>query len=279
MDSIMDSVMDFIQAHPIKIGLGILAVVVVIMIIMFSKKSGFQPTLITDPALLTTLQPMSFQPLEEIVNDGFPRPPSVVPEETGLAMVYPQGSGVGMSKEDSNSFGPNNVLLTDYTTPESYGESSLADPNGNNGSREGSRILKIKSTGNQMGYKPVDESVGSMFAGAYTNDSIQQTPALINGAKPMNYSDNFNPEQNLKLQTSPGAQSTLPNCESTYPSVVKYKDFCITAGDIPYGQVVENKVNPRLVSRWESFTGDYSREQALEPIDGLLYPNLNVLTQ
>jgi hypothetical protein len=84
--------------------------------------------------------------------------------------------------------------------------------------------------------------------------------------------------ENLVIQTSPGQTSTLPNCEQTYPNVVKYKDFCITEGDIPYGQVVDGRVNPRLVSRWESYTGDYSREAALQNIDGVLYPELNVLT-
>ena len=62
-------------------------------------------------------------------------------------------------------------------------------------------------------------------------------------------------------------------------NIEKYGDFCITEVDIPYGQVVNGKVNPRLVSRWESYTGQYSRDAALEPIDGLLYPNLNVLTK
>jgi hypothetical protein len=275
----MDSVMDFIRNNPIKLGLSVLAVVVVIMIIFFTNKSGFQQTLVTNPSLLTTLQPKSFPPIEEIVKDGLPRPPPVVPEEIGLSMAYPQGSGVGMSNMDSNSFGSPNVLLTDYTTPESYGESSLSDPTGNNGASEGSRILKIKNTGYQMGYKPVDESIESLFAGAYTNETFQQSPSLINGEEAVNYNDNFNPSQNLKLQASPGSYSTLPNCESTYPNVVKYKNFCITAGDIPYGEVVDNKVNPRLVSRDESFTGNYSRKEALDPVDGLLYPNLNVLTQ
>ena len=107
---------------------------------------------------------------------------------------------------------------------------------------------------------------------------VQKGPLFVNGASSINYSDSFNPEDNLMIQTSPGQTSTLRNCEKTYPNVVKYGDSCITEGDIPYGQVVDGKVNPRLVSRWESYTGDYSRQAALDPIDGVLYPNLNVLT-
>ena len=99
--------------------------------------------------------------------------------------------------------------------------------------------------------------------------------SFLYGNENINYSDSFNPDDNLKIQTSPGQSSTLTNCETTYPNVVKYNDFCITAGDIPYGQVVDGKVNPRLVSRWESLTGNYSREEALAPIDGVLYPQLN----
>ena len=119
--------------------------------------------------------------------------------------------------------------------------------------------------------------MGTLFAGAYTQGEVQDGSTLINGAQPVNYNSLFNPEDNLKLQTSPGQQSNLPNCETTYPNVVKYNNFCITEGDIPYGQIVDNKVNPRLVSRWESFTGDYSRQDALTPIDGVLYPNLAIL--
>ena len=263
--------------------IGIAIVVLTIIILFFSgafKKSGFKTTLITPMDQIEPIPPMEFTPLSQKI-DGISLAQPVVPEEIGLAMLYPQGAGASMSKKDSNSFEPTQPgpLLTDYTIPESYGESSLTDPMGDKGASEGSRILKIKSTGNQMMYKPVDESMGDIFAGAYSQDEVQKGSTLINGAQQVNYNNNFVPNDNLRLQTSPGQESTLPNCETTYPNVVKYNNFCITEGDIPYGQVIDNKVNPRLVSRWESFTGDYSREAALAPIDGVLYPNLGVLVK
>jgi len=187
-----------------------------------------------------------------------------------------------MVKSDSNAFTPGNPgpLLTDYSIPESIGESSLSDPTGNNGAGEGARVLRIKSTGSQLDYKPVDESLTENFSVAYGKGEVQAGKVgLINGAQAVNYENGYIPENNLKLQASAGQESTLPNCETWYPNTVKYKDYCITEGDIPYGQVVDNKVNPRLVSRWESYTGDYSRQAALSPIDGVLYPNLNVLVK
>ena len=252
---------------------------VILIIVLLTRKSNFKQTLITPN--LDNSQPSSFPPINKAEKPEIPLQPPVVPEEIGLAMVYPQGTGVGMSKSDSNSFTTSNPgpLLTSYTLPQAYGESSLSDPMGNNGASQGSRIIKIKDAGSQMVYKPVDESMDKTFAGAYSNGDVQDGSTLINGSQPVDYNEfGYTPEQNLKLQTSPGQSSTLPNCESTYPNVVKYNDMCITDGDIPYGQVVDNKVNPRLVSRWESFTGDYSRENALAPIDGLLYPNLNIQT-
>jgi hypothetical protein len=271
--------MDFLK-KPWVIGVVVL-VIVAIVVMMFSK-SNFKTTLSSPMNTLDTIPPKAFTNLSEDDGGGINLVPPTVAEEIGLAMVYPQGAGVGMTNADSNSFEPTNPgpLLTDYTIPESYGESSLTDPYGTNGASQGARILKIKSTGNQLNYKPTDESLTTVFAPAYTNSGeVQDGSTLINGAIPVNYSDGFNPESNLKIQTSPGQESTLPNCETTYPNVVKYKDFCITEGDIPYGQVVDGKVNPRLVSRWESYTGDYSREAALQPIDGVLYPNLNVLVK
>ena len=270
--------------------LALLTIVLLIVCIYFYNtrqnfKSKFKSTLITPMSQLDENQPKSFPEL----NTNSPQPSSlpdrinlekpVVPEEIGLAMVYPQGGGIGMSKNDSNSFTNSNPgpLLTDYTQPASYGESNMTDPTGNNGVTQSSRILKIKNLGNQMLYKPVDESMRSTFAGAYNASDVQDGSTLINGTQQLNYTDSqFNPEQNLKIQASPGQMSDLPNCETTYPNVVKYNGMCISEGDIPYGKVVDDKVNPRLVSRWESYTGDYSRENALQPIDGLLYPQLNV---
>jgi len=274
--------MDFSKLNPMIVGGVILAVVLIIVLIgvfTSSFKSPFKSTLITPMDQLDNSQPKSFPSLNETQlnpEEHIKLEPPVVPEEIGLAMVYPQGSGVGMSKSDSNSFTDSNPgpLLTEYTQPQSYGESNIIQPVY---AAQGSRIIKIKDTGNQMVYKPVDESMKSTFAGAYNAGDVQDGSTLINGTQQVNYNDvPFDPEQNLKLQSSPGQMSTLPNCETTYPNVVKYNDMCITDGDIPYGKVVDNKVNPRLVSRWESYTGDYSRENALQPIDGLLYPNLNV---
>jgi hypothetical protein len=269
--------MDFIKNNPQMM---IFLVVAIVIGIVIMSTSNFKNTLITpidqlDPGS----QPMVFPKISTDIPNGIPLADPVVPEEIGLGMVYPQGKGVGMSKSDSNSFQPGNPgpLLTDYSIPESYGESNLSDPTGMNGAGQGSRVIKIKNAGNQMMYKPTDESMNTKYASAYTKGEIQDGTTLINGAQPVDYSDSFTPEQNLKLQTSPGQQSNFPNCETTYPNVVKYGDMCITEGDIPYGQVVDGKVNPRLVSRWESFTGNYSRESALAPIDGVLYPNLNVL--
>jgi hypothetical protein len=128
-------------------------------------------------------------------------------------------------------------------------------------------------------YQPVDESIKDVYASSGSANEVQTGKLFINGSDIINYSSQFEPEQNLKIQSSPGQYNTSPaDCETTYPKTVKYNNSCITEGDIPYGQVVNNKVNPRLVSRWESFTGDYSREQALQQVDGVLYPDLKVLT-
>jgi hypothetical protein len=265
----------------------VLVLLFIVVLYVMVSKSSFNPTLNTTPNV-TDAQPRSFPAINKPEPDNANQSGDVfkletpdVPEEIGLYMAYPQGSGVGMSSADSNSFYPDKPgpLLTDHVGPESYGESSLADPSGFQGADQGCRVLKLKGTGNQLVYKPLDETTKCNFSAAYTPGEFQKGATFINGVQPFNYTDSFNPESNLILQTSPGQQSTLTNCESTYPNVVKYKDMCITAGDIPYGQVVDGKVNPRLVSRWESFTGDYSRKDALSPIDGVLYPDLGVLTQ
>jgi hypothetical protein len=244
------------------------------------KKSGFTTELNVPVDSLNSEQPKVFPNITKKTGNFPPLAKPVVPEEIGLAMVYPQGSGVGMSILDSNSFYPDKpgTLLTDFKIPPSYGESSLTDPNGTNGAQEGARVLRIASTGSQTSYKPTDESRTINYAAAYSDGEVQSGQTLIEGHTPINYTDSFVPENNLVIQTSPGQQGTKTSCEKTYPNVIKYGDFCITEGDIPYGQVVDGKVNPRLVSRWESFTGDYSRDAALTPIDGVLYPNLAILT-
>ena len=214
-------------------------------------------------------------------NQSVPLLPATIKEETGFAMLYPQGSGVGMTPNDSNAFTPSNpgTLLTEYKIPEAYGESSLSDPYGTNGADQASRILRIKDLGNQVNFKPIDEATYKNYATAYSNanSGVESGFRTINGTDYIKYSDDYSPSGNLMLQSSPGQMSVLSNCETTYPNTEKYKDYCITDGDIPYGQIVNGKVNPRLVSRWESYTGIYNRKKALDPIDGLLYPSLNVL--
>lgn len=254
-----------------KLLLGIV-IAVILVVVMYCNvfKSKFSGNLVNPAAALNKSQPRSFPSLS---STGLA--PPVVPEEIGLSQRYPQGSGVGMTNADSNAFkithpGP---LLTDYTIPESYGESSLTDPTGRFGSDQGARVLRIVSTGNQLNFKPSDEIEKCNYSPAFSTATGLSSSQFSD----IDYSDSFVPEQNLTITTSPGQESSLPNCEQTYPNVVKYGNFCITEGDIPYGQVVNGKVNPRLVSRWESYTGDYSRKEALRPVDGLLYPNLSVL--
>ena len=256
----------------------LLVVIVLIVVYVKTNTSSFNGTLYGEP--LTNQQPESFPPLNAQVRGLSKLMNPDVPEEIGLGIAYPQGSGVGMSQFDSESYYPGNPgpYLTNFVNPESYGESSLSDPSGLNGSDQGCRVLRIGNLGNQLNFKPIDETDCENFSAAYTVGEVQSGPAFINGSGSINYSDDYVPENNLLLQTSPGQTSTLPNCEKTYPNVTKYGDLCITDGDIPYGQVVNGKVNPRLVSRWESYTGQYSRNEALAPIDGVLYPNLNVLT-
>jgi hypothetical protein len=262
-----------------KLLLIIISTVVTYFIYTTFFKSNFNDKLVNQ--IFTNDQPLKFAPLSEQTNvKDFPDlVPPVVPEEIGLAMVYPQGQGVGMSKSDSNSFEPGNPgpLLTDYTIPESYGQSSLTDVLGNKGSEQSARILKIQSTGNQLNFKPMDETGKNYFSAAYTPEMVDKGVQYLGQNQPINYQDSYNPSESLTLQASPGMYSTLDNCEQTYPNTTKYNNFCITKGDIPYGQTVNNEVNPRLVDRWESFTGDYSRQQALAPIDGTLYPTLGVL--
>jgi hypothetical protein len=259
----------------------LIAITVVVTYYIYTSyfKSNFNDKLINTN--LTQEQPLNFPPVSEknVVSEFPDLVPPVVPEEIGLAMVYPQGQGVGMSKTDSNSFQPDKPgpLLTDHNIPESIGESSLSDPYGNLGSDQGARILKINSTGNQLNFKPIDQTDHNLYSPAYNQGFIQKGANFIDNNEPINYQDSFSPSDNLKLQAAPGQMSTLDNCETMYPNNTKYNNFCITKGDIPYGQVVNGEVNPRLVDRWQSFTGDYNRQEALGPLDGTLYPTLGVL--
>ena len=265
--------------HNNKCLIAITIAIAVLLMVVYFNKSPFNITL--SGGSITDSQPKVFPPIDKAYPpDVAALAPPTVKEEIGLGIVYPQGVGVGMSKSDSNSFTPNKPgpLLTNYSIPESYGESSFIDPTGKNGADQGSRIIKLKSLGNQMGFKPFDEAEAGLYSSAYSDGEVQTGETLINGAKNINYSSSFDPEQNMKLQSSPGQNSRLSNCQTSYPNNEHVDGLCITDGDIPYGQIVNGKVNPRLVSRWQSYTGDYSREEALQGIDGLLFPTLNVLT-
>ena len=261
----------------------ILFVVLVVLLIIKtnSSKSGFSFNNDLQGNPVTNEQPKKFPPLTQPIGDNIPLEPPTVAEEIGFAMKYPQGSGVGMTSLDSNAFTPDKpgTLLTDLKIPEAYGESSLSDSYGAFGANQGSRILKIKNLGEQVNFKPLDEAVTMNFASAYSNENTETQVGLstLGGTDYINYSDSYNPSQSFLIQSSPGQMSDLANCESTYPNTEKYEEYCITEGDIPYGKIVNGKVNPRLVSRWQSYTGDYDRQEALQNIDGLLYPTLNVL--
>jgi hypothetical protein len=113
----------------ILIIMAILFVYYIVSTFIFTGK--FTDKLMSPIRNLTNQQPKSFPPIQQPQSDIFNLAKPDVPEEIGLAMVYPQGQGVGMSKEDSNSFYPGKPgpLLTTYQNPESYGESSLTDPN------------------------------------------------------------------------------------------------------------------------------------------------------
>ena len=254
------------------VGGGIIFLIVLIILAVLFFKQPFKNTL--SGSVIDNEPPRIISDLKES-----PLQKPDVKEEVGLGMVYPQGAGATMSKEDSEAFTSSNpkVLLTDYSIPEAYGESSFTDRDGVLGANEGARVIKLKTTGSQSNFKPFDETQNVLYSVAYSqkNEEVQNGKTLLNENEYINYSDSFVPESALGIQTSPGQMSSMNNCESMYPNVQKYKNFCITDGDIPYGQVVNGKVNPRLVDRWESYTGNYSKEQALKETNGLLYPTLN----
>ena len=298
--------MDFLKEQPLLIISGVVVVIFLLFILFTGAKSSFTFNEDISGGAVTDQQPKVFPAFSDKKGDvpkvpegtrqywgyeytqfpkgeniSIPLLPATIKEETGFAMLYPQGSGVGMTSADSNAFTPNipGSLLTDYKIPESYGESSLSDPYGTSGADQASRILRIKDLGNQVNFKPTDEALIRNYASAYSNanSEVESGFKTINGTEYVNYSDDYSPSGNLMLQSSPGQISVLSNCETTYPNTEHYKDYCITDGDIPYGQIVNGKVNPRLVSRWQSYTGDYNPEEALQQKDGLLYPILNIL--
>ncbi len=269
-----------------KINGTVIAIVVAVLLaiigyVVFVKKSSFNRTKWGDAT--TNRQPQQFQPISVPVPTS--QPPMKlaepdVPEEVGLTYVYPQGAGASMDRKDTESFAPadRSSQLTEHKLPEAYGSSSYVDPTGTSGVLDGARIIKLQGIGNQSDFKPIEDNEKEFAAAAYSNGTRElfiPRNEYLDATSPMDYSSNWNPEKQLRLEASPGQQTTSTGCESTYPNVVKYGDLCITEGDIPYGQVVGGKVNPRLVSRWESYTGEYSREAALQDIDGTLYPKLD----
>jgi len=250
--------------------------ILVIAVVLTNKQSSFNTVLSGAP--ITDKQPNSFPVLgsDAPVNNSPLKPPEVK-EEIGLGMNYVQGQGGAMDRNDSDAYGnaKRGELLTNYSIPESYGESSLTDPSGIRGANEGARIIKLTNPGKQSNYKPVDEIRKINYASAYSTTEENPENLFLDKKDFIDYNDTFKPESGLIAQSSPGQMSSFDKCETTYPNTQKYESFCITDGDIPYGKVVNGKVNPRLVSRWESYTGEYSPQSVLDQTNGLLYPTLN----
>lgn len=182
-------------------------------------------------------------------------PKADIPEEAGFN-IY--GKGSSTDPMDSNVFQSENVpgsLHVEYPQNESFGESMYSDS-------FGSRIIKLKSAGSQSGFKGLDESQNKYVSGAYGMEGVQSGYTLMGNG--VNYSSDFIPKTGLKLEASPGSYSLSSECESTYPNTVLSNGACLTAGDIPYDSIVNGKVNPRLVSRWESYTGSYDPQEVLK---------------
>jgi hypothetical protein len=189
-----------------------------------------------------------------------------VPEE-GAYPIY--GSGASMDRNDSN------VLLSDtevgplhleFKNNESIGESPYTDKNG-------SRIVKIKSTGNQTLFKGIDENEKNHYLATDNLNEISSGNYLLKNEKNIDYSSDYLPTENIKLESSPGYYTNSDICENTYPRNIKNKNTCILEGDIPYGEIVNGKVNPRLLSRYEYLTGDYDPYSKINKT-GNLYPVL-----
>lgn len=201
--------------------------------------------------------------------------PPTVKEEIGLGIKYPQGQGVAMSPSDSNTFAlPNpNALLSKHNVPQANGISNYADLTGTLGANEGAKIIKLVNTGVQNKFKPQDEDFRypGTYSSAYdTDNTIYVTP----GSVEINYNDSFEPEKQLKLTSSAGKESKTADCAEYFPANIKLEDICISKVDLPYGKIINNQVNPRLVSRWESYTNNYNPEEALSLADGNMYPKI-----
>lgn len=185
-------------------------------------------------------------------------PEPVLREEVG-SQAYPQGHGVGMNISDSNALPPKKVLLMSNTElPQAYGESSLADGMGKKGTSDGCRVLELKSMGNQDMFKP--------FSKGANNHTFVSPKDIIS------YGSDWRPsKEGLRLACSAGKSAPNTPCQDWLPNNFKVDGVCVTAGDLPYDN--PNLPNPRMVSRPEFFTGDFSN---VTPADynngGQLFP-------
>jgi hypothetical protein len=192
-----------------------------------------------------------------------------VPEEDGFPLY---GGGVSMDRNDSDvliSTNDNGPLHTSLLKNESIGESMYTD-------QFGSRIVKIKNTGSQSNFKGFDESESTNYSAAYNNNTLVQTGYnFINNNTFINYGDDFVPDNNILTEGSPGSMTATPNCEQTLPRTTKSGDYCLSDVDLPYKEVTNGKVNPRLVSRWESYTGMYDPQAVInDSHSGNLFPKV-----
>jgi hypothetical protein len=192
-----------------------------------------------------------------------------VREEDGFPLY---GAGVSMERNDSNvlnSTNDNGPLHTSLSKNESIGESVYTD-------QYGSRILKINSTGSQSNFKATDEAEYRKYAAAYNNEiEIPLGEYFLNNNTFVNYTDNFVPDNNILTEASPGSMTESTNCEQTLPRTTKSSGYCLSDVDLPYKEVTNGKVNPRLVSRWESYTGNYDPQAVVNSSgSGNLFPKI-----
>lgn len=247
--------------------------IVLFLLYHFLLKSGFNNVLNGDinESVPKIFPELVFPPKENVIvkpNDpsgslsgDFSREERILPPKADIAEeagfpIY--GKGVSTDPMDSNVFDSENnpgKMHVEYPQNESFGESMYSDS-------FGSRIIKLKNAGTQSGFKGLDESQNKYISGAYGMGGVQTGYTLMGNE--VNYSSEFIPKNGLKMEASPGSYSLSNECESTYPNTVLSNGACLTAGDIPYDSVINGKVNPRLVSRWESYTGNYNAEEVLK---------------
>jgi len=227
--------------------------VLLLLFIFTQKKSGFNDVLDGQINTITPIIPDSYNTCSNDIS--LLRPD--VPEERAFPLY---GAGASMDRDDSNTtanINKSDSLHTLFKVNESIGESPFSQ-------NINSRIIKIKDVGKQNMFNAFEKN---FYTAAFVNNTILDNKKFVT----QQY-DDYNPSNNLLLESSPGSvNNSEVNCESTYPKVVNFNGMCLTEGDIPYEQIVNGKVNPRLVSRWESFTGQYDPNQVLLT-NGLLYP-------